>query len=88
MCYSHDWCSKLICINAHWFTLLLYGFPGGALGPATVQPFKSFGACTNLLLVWLRGLSAPITRLNLCNTFIILFSVRKAYTITKVIIKH
>ena len=42
--------------NFHCVALLLCGFPGGVLGPATAHAFSSFGACTKLLLVWLRGL--------------------------------
>ena len=41
--------------NFHCVALLLCGFPRGVLGPATAQAFTSFGACTKLLLVWLRG---------------------------------
>ena len=41
--------------NVHCVALLLCGFPGGVLGPATAHAFTSFGACTTLLLVWLRG---------------------------------
>lgn len=40
-------------------SLSLHGFPRGVLGLATAQVVTSFGACTTLLLVWLRGQMHP-----------------------------
>lgn len=48
-------------INAPWVGLTLCGFPGGVPGPPAAQVFTSFGACTKLLLVWIRGPSAFAT---------------------------
>lgn len=55
MHYSHNPCSQLMCIDARWVTLPPVGVSRGVLGLATAQVFTSFGACTKLLIVWLRG---------------------------------
>lgn len=56
-CYSHGqgWC--LLGHSA------LFGFPG-VLEPATAQAFTLFGACTELLQVWLRGPNVSIIHME------------------------